>query len=317
MRIKERRPVALLVSDIHLSHTPPVARAAEPDWYEAMRRQLAEISAVAAHLNVPILCAGDIFHVWDSPAQLINFAINHMPKMIAIPGQHDLPNHNYNLMHKSAYYTLVAAGVLVDITYRRGMWCDDNISVTAFPWGMEVRPLSFEDYESHKVNIALAHSYVWSNKHNKHPRATDNTGLKRTLETCGGFDIAVFGDNHNGFIEHNKKPILVNCGGVMRRRVDEIDREPFMTVVYSDRTVEAQYYETYCMDCFTEDVTKRSDDLRVVGFDGFDGRDFLLGLESLSELGVDFKEIATHALEDANLTKDAKEIIRKALHDKR
>lgn len=51
--------VAVLVSDIHLSQKPPVARSAEGSWYQAMQRQLAEVKRVAK--GAPVLCAGDVF----------------------------------------------------------------------------------------------------------------------------------------------------------------------------------------------------------------------------------------------------------------
>ena len=39
--------LAILCSDIHLSHNAPVARSAEPDWYIAMKRPLDEIADLA------------------------------------------------------------------------------------------------------------------------------------------------------------------------------------------------------------------------------------------------------------------------------
>ncbi len=51
--------VAVLVSDIHLSQKPPIARSAEGSWYQAMQRQLAELKRIAK--GAPVLCAGDVF----------------------------------------------------------------------------------------------------------------------------------------------------------------------------------------------------------------------------------------------------------------
>src|SRR5690606_2165772 len=52
---------ALLVADIHLSHRPPIARAAEPDWYAAMERQLFQLRYLSDHYRAPVICAGDVF----------------------------------------------------------------------------------------------------------------------------------------------------------------------------------------------------------------------------------------------------------------
>ena len=90
-------PIAVAISDVHLSHTPPPARSEEPDWYEAMRRPLKQVEYIARRNEVPIICAGDLFHRWWSPPPLVNFAIKTCPKMFAIPGQHDLQYHQYNI----------------------------------------------------------------------------------------------------------------------------------------------------------------------------------------------------------------------------
>jgi len=130
--------IAILCSDIHLCHTPPVARSAEPDWYVAMERQLDELRAVAEQHGAPIVCAGDIFDRWNSPPELINFAIQSSPKMHSIPGQHDLPHHRYEDMQRSAYWTLVAAGVLTDLgTVPKVV--SNWLAVHPFPWGFPIK----------------------------------------------------------------------------------------------------------------------------------------------------------------------------------
>src|ERR1017187_8863121 len=79
-RLRSGNPViAIEISDIHLSDKAPVARSGEPNWYKAMARPLKEVSKLAAHHRCTIICAGDIFHLWDSSARLINFALQFLP----------------------------------------------------------------------------------------------------------------------------------------------------------------------------------------------------------------------------------------------
>lgn len=105
MKKKTCTVIAVLCSDIHLCHTCPPARSNEPNWYDAMARTLDELAGIASHYYVPILCAGDVFDRWNSPPELINFAIKHLPPMHCIPGQHDLPNHSLEDIRRSAYST--------------------------------------------------------------------------------------------------------------------------------------------------------------------------------------------------------------------
>ncbi|GAG04154.1 unnamed protein product, partial [marine sediment metagenome] len=149
--------LALLCSDLHLSHVPPAARSAESDWYAAMKRPLDEIRELArlhgkadGLKQVKILCAGDVFDSsgadrrrWNSPPELINFAIDALPEgMYCIPGQHDLPNHNYGEIKRSAYWTLAKAGKLHNLPPGKSMLLrlDGSATVTAFPWGYEIEP---------------------------------------------------------------------------------------------------------------------------------------------------------------------------------
>ena len=60
----KRKPsdiAAILVADIHLSHSPPVARSAEENWYEAMARPLNQLRNLAEKWRAPVICAGDVF----------------------------------------------------------------------------------------------------------------------------------------------------------------------------------------------------------------------------------------------------------------
>jgi hypothetical protein len=115
-------PIAVLCSDIHLSLKQPPCRA--DDWLSVQKGYLVQLKSLACAAKelwlgnrnttgrpIPILCAGDIFDKWNSPPELIRFALEHLPDgMICVPGQHDLPNHSFEEIHRSAYGVLREAG---------------------------------------------------------------------------------------------------------------------------------------------------------------------------------------------------------------
>src|SRR3990172_3116798 len=104
---QQAQPIAILTADWHLSHKPPIFRSTEPDWYAAMQRPLDEIISLSVIHHCPVLCAGDIFHKWNSPPELINFVMSQADcTKLTIAGQHDLPNHNFREIERSAYWTL-------------------------------------------------------------------------------------------------------------------------------------------------------------------------------------------------------------------
>lgn len=217
---EDEHPLAIVCSDIHLSHLPPIARTGEANWYGVMKRQLQELKALKKELDpIPLICAGDVFDHWRSPPELINFALKYLPEMYAITGQHDLPYHNYEDLHRSAYWTLVQAGLIYHIEPLESQRIN-SIDVVGLPWGA-----SADTSKEFKGDLAVIHSYCWKGK--RIPGlTTDRThhdswwkDLKRR-----GFKAALFGDNHHGFLANNGH--LLNSGTFFRRKISESDYQP-------------------------------------------------------------------------------------------
>jgi len=300
-----KKLLATFVSDIHLCHTCPIARSAEPDWYEAMGRVLDQVvdkSSVipsekkGVYYNVPIFCAGDFFHKWNSPPELINFAIARMPKMIGIPGQHDLPYHSLDDVRKSAYWTLVEAGTITHLigSLRMGDFC-----IHAFPWGKEIeRP---EEHHQDAENIALVHKYVWTKGHS-YPGATPQSHATKT--ELDGYTYGVFGDNHKGFSLGK----VYNCGGLIRRKSDERRYKPAIGMLYDDGSLERHYLDT------SEDLWTGEFDLDTSD-PGRDGglTDFLEELSGLDSNSLDFRESVLRYLCDNKVGGRTREILLNAL----
>jgi hypothetical protein len=170
-----------------------------------MARPLVQLRALAEKLKVPIVCAGDLFHKWNSPPELINFAIKHLPKMYCIPGQHDLPLHSYADIRKSAYWTLVEAGVITDIP--GGGFLDvpeHRLRLFGFPWGFPVTPC--EDRREGWFHLAVVHAYCWSAT-TGYPGAAPEHHARHHFKSLEGYDGGVYGDNHKGAL-YNEKGLL-------------------------------------------------------------------------------------------------------------
>lgn len=243
-------PVAIATADVHLRHKPPRARISEPDWYEAMKRNLdflkrVRLSFEADHNRpVPILYAGDIFDYWNVPPELINFAIENLPHGYSVAGQHDLPYHRFKDIKKSAYWTLVKSDVLISLNGRRiidnSEW---HTHVTGFSYGQPLTRCECQ-IEGVKIKIALIHKYIWSSRDNSYegaPKKNLVSSLRRKLK---GFDIAIFGDNHKAFLQPNIKgrdfsyPKILNCGPLIPQTIDLKNTTPKIYVIWSDKSIE-------------------------------------------------------------------------------
>jgi hypothetical protein len=272
-------PVLLTLSDMHLSHTAPISRSTEPSWYEVMARQLDEVRELARRYKVPIACAGDIFHKYNPPPELVNFAIKALPKMYAVPGQHDLPNHVYADMHRSAYGCLVSAGIIEDLPPNVCIPIAEHVALWGYPWGTKVgfRPA----FEGEFLHIAICHQYIWT-RGKSFPGATKDSSVMSFKELARSWSALVFGDNHQRFVKSN----VVNNGTFLRRNANEKDELPAVSLIYDDGTIETIELESARLDVFVDE-----DEALQLICRAFELVDFVGDLKSMRSEVVDFGEL--------------------------
>lgn len=306
-------PIAILCSDIHLSHRPPVARSVEENWYKAMEKQIEQLRAMQERLEVPIICAGDIFDRWDSPPELINFAIATLPKMYAIPGQHDLPNHSYENIKRSAYWTLVEAGTIHDLGDGAQLPIDNSEwEMISFPWGGESVPETTAtctiDTEYVCKYLAVIHSYIWM-KGKSFPNAPPESRLKAWLKKLKGYDAAVFGDNHQGFSRgmSGHAPFIFNCGTFMRRKIDEMGYYPQIGILQADGLVLPQ-----SLDCSADRFIDISG-IEKAAESALDASDFIQEMAGLARTIVDFGDAMKEFCERNNISSRIQNMIQEAM----
>lgn len=293
---------AILVADIHLQAHAPVVRSSELDWFEAQARPLNEIRALSKKHQCPILYAGDIFDRWNAAPEIINFAFAHLPPGWAVPGQHDLPNHSYAEIERSAYWTLVAAGYLVNILPGERVIAD-GLPVTGWPWGFE--PIARSGPRSTGLpEIALIHRFVWT-KDTGYPGAPTSALVGAYKGCLGGYDVAVFGDNHKGFVAQLRNgPCIISCGTIIRRKADERDYRPSVWLLHEDATITRYYLDT-TKDKFIELTAAEEVVERLLNM-----TEFVVGLRGLGvNDALDFVAVVKRFLTDNNVSGRVRDII--------
>ena len=299
--------IAIFVADIHLSSKPPIWRSAEEDWYDAMRRPLLELTKLKQKHNCPILCAGDIFDKWNSPPELINFAARYLPEMYAIPGQHDLPQHNYEDIMKSAYWTLVEIGTIKNVVDVSKL--QDIVNVRCFPFGYKLKNYirnKDDYYDEDVINIAIVHEYIHT-LDSSYPGAPKESEYNSYKVNKSGYDIIVYGDNHKGFHKPGDTTVF-NCGTFMRRKSDEINYKPQVGLLRADGEIEVHYLDT-SQDRY---ITVRED----VVEEEMDMQEFIQELEKLGNTALDFTEAMKQFFKTHKTIKEVKQIILKAMESK-
>lgn len=305
--------VAIVCSDIHLSHRAPIARSAEPDWYAAMERGLKELRELQHLYRVPVYCAGDVFDTWKSCPELINFALDKLPTMYAIPGQHDLPFHSYEEKHKSAFQTLVHAGKLMLMEPGCPHFEKDPIATKSeentivamgTPWNGKIyRPGPL----GKSIYLAIVHRYIWIPGHS-YPNAPKESRVKSLKDELSGYTIAVFGDNHKGFQSQIGDCSVFNCGTFFRRKVDEIGYRPTVGIIKSDGTIVPHYLDT------SEDKFIDIDSALAPIEKLLDMSSFLAELASLGDSGLNFVDAVRQFVTKNGVDKRIHKILEEALH---
>jgi len=292
MRDHDPKPVALLVADIHLSHKPPVARSAEPDWYAAMKRPLQQLGDLKEELQVPILCAGDIFDRWNSPPELINFALKNLPPMVAVPGQHDLPHHQIEDLYKSAYGILEEVEIVCTVgqmkafptKIEKGGKITEFLRVWGFPWGAKLKPLEASPIEAKTLDVALIHSYCWIDKKG-YPGAPQEQmayGYRKKME---GYTVLAFGDNHQHFQYDypSLNQTVYNCGTLIPRKIDERHHKPSVGILLANGNINKHVLDT------SKDKWLNIEEEKVLKETYINMESFINQLSSLEQDALDFQ----------------------------
>lgn len=288
---QHRDVIAILTADWHLSHRPPVFRSAEPDWKRAMARPLRELGNLATNLGAPIIIAGDIFDQWNSPAELINFAIRRMPALCyAIPGNHDLPMHRLADRCKSAYYTLYLANAINDLADLAWPNPGERLALHPFQLNEPLKPLR-KKKERRVINLAVIHKYVWMTGHS-FPGAPPEAHVSKVRAELAGYDAILSGDNHRGFLSHRlrhkqgKVPPFLNAGSLMVRKSDERDYKPSVGLLHKNGTITRHFLDT------SEDkyLEVSGEQARSLTEGGLDLAAFVSELEELGDNDLNFTE---------------------------
>lgn len=318
--MSEPFPIAIAIADLHLSLLQPACRA-DKDWMEVQAGYLQQVKEIAidpfrefgtpAPQKLPILCAGDIFDRWNAPPELINFALEHLPDgMLCVPGQHDLPLHRTDLMHRSGYGVLKAVKKIVDISETIHVVgpVDDvgEMAVHGFGWNQSIPPL--RSSKGNMLHVALMHRYVWTVQ-SGYPGAPQSSHLVSLVKALKGYDVAVIGDNHNPFLKVLKNDCTaLGCGTFIRRKTDEIRLRPSVGIICSDGTVARKPLDV-TGDRFHEAAKDRPET-------AFNMKEFIESLEGLGEHGLDFRVAVENHLKTEDVTPQVKEIILAALDNK-
>lgn len=221
----------IVASDLHMTELKPAYRI-EENWIEVCLGKFQQIINCAKERNLQIIIAGDFLDKSQHKAELINRLLKMMAgkNITILPGNHDIPNHNLELIEKSSLWTLNSGATRI-LKDKCTIEIETKQVADFYPYGVELtRP------ENSKAKIAIIHKFAYQQK----PWADCNPGgnYKRIIRSMPGYKLIIAGDNHEDFQAEFEGCKFLNCGAMLRTDKDEQDRKPAFYIIGDDNSVE-------------------------------------------------------------------------------
>lgn len=237
-------PTAILTADWHIRSSVPVCRT--DDFMAAMWGKVDFILGLSDQYGIPILIAGDVGLKSQWPNWLLEEFIGRVKakkdpsaKLYAIPGQHDLPDHNLDLWRASAIGVLHEAEAITFLGVDGQQYVDLNKdglkSVFPFSYGVEIRRIKNLEEEEHYHPlplIAVVHTLVTERAPESFLAGQAQSAMS-LLEKFPEYSLILCGDNHKGFVVEKDDRLLVNPGSLMRTTADQSDYKPRIYLWYA------------------------------------------------------------------------------------
>jgi hypothetical protein len=228
--------------------------------------------------------------------------------MFSIPGQHDMPNHQLDLLHKSAYWTLVEAGKIIPV---RDKCITSKLYIYGHAYGQELQrpgksPKGTFQAPKSVLKVALVHRYIWRDKKTAYTGAPKEQKVGTLFDDLQPFNVAFFGDNHIPFDATVGSCLVRNCGGFQRRRSDEAAHCPRVVILLKDGTTCNHYLRT------DDDVFAVTQPC-IIPEPNME--DYLDGLRDLVYTGVCFRDAVRRFLESHNVAPGVEKFVLENLQD--
>ncbi|MBT6048976.1 MAG: hypothetical protein HOG49_19430 [Candidatus Scalindua sp.] len=252
----------LVSADWHIRGDRPVCRT--DDYMEAQQKKIEFISNLAGFHDCPILVAGDFGHrpMWGD--RLLNWFISRnskveRPHIIAICGQHDLPNHRLDKWEEAGVGVLSKSIENFEVAHNDFNY-DNRIQIHTYPYGEKIQCFT---ESARKINIAMVHQMVIKSQDDKlwHDQKADHA--KRLLRKFPCYDYILSGDNHQSFVVEHEGRYLINAGSLMRMSANQIGDLPSVYSVDIRKNSVERVYLPIEKDVISRehiDVAKKRDD---------------------------------------------------------
>lgn len=209
-----RKASAILCSDFHLREDTPKCWTSGELFQEEQWKSVGYIAGLQKQYDCSVIHAGDLFNHWKPSPWLIGQAIQFLPSSFyTVVGQHDLPQHNLDLIGKCGVQTLHLA--------------QSAILLPGCHFGQA--PEGYLPWNNRK--ILVWHHMTYISKPFPEAKGGMAEGILRKYPQ---YDLIVTGDNHTSFTVEYEGHRLVNPGNLTRQTADQINYQPRVALWYAE-----------------------------------------------------------------------------------
>lgn len=209
----------LCCADLHIRANAPINRKDE-SYFDTVFGKFNQIIYLANKHNANIICAGDIFDNIRVSHRVVNATIDSLNRLeksfLMVMGQHDLPNHKTDVIDSSPIQTILYLPN-VELLGSSPKKCEDW-QIFGSSWEQEIPKI-----KSTKKTILAIHKSITPEE----PPffLTEAISAEHMLESSP-FQIIVSGDYHESFVHYKNGKVLINCGSMMRQKINEQYNHP-------------------------------------------------------------------------------------------
>jgi len=296
-----KKPTCILTADWHLREDTPVCRM--DDYWKAQAEAIEFIYDLQLQHTCPIIHAGDMFDHWKPSPFLLAWAIEYLPDEIhVVPGQHDLPQHNLDLLSKSGLNVLEKAGRVKCLGEGIRPLVGDSTTVYGYAWGQTPQKIAFTEGCR---DILVLHTMTWTHRIPFPGCKADSAHA--LLKKLSGYDLIVTGDNHQPFIVEHEGRVLCNPGSMMQMAADQQSHKPRVYLYYAEDNSVQPVYLPSSSDYISREHIDRAEerDQRVEAF--------VSRLKDDFEIGLSFEKNLKEYFEKNKAKKEVKDLVWKAV----
>lgn len=214
----------IVCADLHITSKRPLNRI--DNYFETVLCKFEQIIKLCNDTESNLIIAGDIFDSSNVGHKVVNSILRILNKMkyavYVVAGQHDMVNHKHSDLIGSPLLTLIESGKckLLGKDPIKGMY--------GVSFGQEVPEIKYK-----KSNILVIHKSI--TKEDPPFYLEDAISGEDAFDEYSGYGLIIAGDFHSSFVMKMGERILINCGPMMRNKIDYINYAPKVHLIKLDK----------------------------------------------------------------------------------